>query len=126
MKVRGQHTNAWLSRWRQGTCPIHGRGLVERPQPADAANADDDDFDGDAEVAEQMVEVACTKDACTVVVAQWPGKNQWHSLWGWLEGPDDIHAALVKAGDIPPEGPRPGHQARMVRTGWPLGEGEDF
>lgn len=123
MKVRGQHTNAWLSRWRQGTCPIHGRGLVERPDAAaNVDRDDDDDDDGD----EPMIEVACTKDECTIVVAQWPGKNRWHSLWGWLEGPEDIHAALVKAGDIPAEGPRPGHQARMVRTSWPLGEGEDF
>ncbi len=124
MKVRGQHSTAWLSRWRQGTCPIHGRGLVER-ESSHAEHADDDD-DDDLDAEESMVEVACTKEGCTIVVAQWPGKNRWHSVWGLIDGPEEIRTALAKGGDIPSEGHRPGHQARMVRTSWPLGEGEEL
>ena len=148
MGIRGQNSEAWLSRWRQGDCPVHGVGLSAdhvhtpaapaAPAAAADANVDSDDEDGNGDDASEdadggdhedgdgddgadhSVAVGCPREGCTVLACQWPGKDGSHSFFGWLAGPDEIRAALAHGGDIATEGPRPGHHARSVRTAWPL------
>ncbi len=110
MKVRGQNSEAWRSRFRQGTCPIHGRGLVEKD------TAKDDNV---------QVEICCTKEDCDFSASQWAGKDRHHSRLGWISGPENVKAALVASSDIREDSAEPGFEARMVRTSWPLGEGEE-
>lgn len=120
MKVRGQNPNAWVARWRQGTCPVHGRGLA-------AKEADPETVGEPGQVEEdQSVEVYCSHDECELRANQWPGKDRWHSVFGWAEGPDKIKAALVKAGEVEADGPSAGRWAKNVRTSWPMGEGDEL
>jgi hypothetical protein len=102
MSIRGQKPDAWIARWRAGTCPVHGVGFLDVPSTTEAACARRE------------------RDGCTVVVAQWPGKDAHHRKLGWVAGPDDVKAALVKAGQIAAEGNEPGRWAVDVRTSWPL------
>ncbi|MCP4499273.1 MAG: hypothetical protein GY822_04815 [Deltaproteobacteria bacterium] len=110
MKVRGQSSEAWRARFRQGTCPVHGRGLVER------SGSDDDGG---------QLEIYCTKEECDFAASQWSGKDRYHSRLGWVSGPEKVKAALVTSSDIREDSNEPGFEARMIRTSWPLGEGEE-
>ena len=109
MSVRGQNPEAWCARWRKGMCPVHGAGLV-------------DDDGAAAPSPEDGVAAHCPREACTVRACRWPGKDDAHSFFGWLAGPDDARQALVRGGDIEADGPRPGSHARSVRTAWRLDE----
>jgi hypothetical protein len=102
MAIRGQNPDAWLSRWRQGCCPVHGVGFIDE-KGATVAGA---------------IAVMCPRDECPVRATQWPGKDASHALFGWRAGPDDIKRALSR-GDIADDG-RPGAHARSVRIAWPL------
>lgn len=98
MSIRGQKPDAWIARWRAGTCPVHGVGLHEQ----DGGRA------------------TCPREACPVVVAMHPGKDAHHRKLGWIEGPADVKAALVKAGQIDAEAGKPARWAVDVRTSWSL------
>lgn len=104
MGVRGQGPDAWLARWRAGDCPVHGVGCAG----------------SDEVVAEGYKVASCTREGCDVVVAQWPGRDQHHAKHGWIAGPEEIRAALVKAGQIEASGPKPGRWADDARVSWPL------
>ena len=113
MSIRGQSPDAWRGRWRQGTCPIHGKGFVDdkdNPAPAKTAGVD-----------ESYLEVKCPDLECTLRATQWPGKDQHHSFFGLRAGSDALRTALTQSGDIDREtSSRPGAHARTVRTSWPL------
>ena len=113
MSIRGQSPDAWRGRWRQGTCPIHGKGFVDdkdNPAPAKTAGVD-----------ESYLEVKCPDPECTLRATQWPGKDQHHSFFGLRAGSDALRTALTQSGDIDREtSSRPGAHARTVRTSWPL------
>ena len=112
MTRRGQDTDTRLARWRDGSCPIHGLGLAtpRRPLPSTTASAPD------------AVIVACPHEECTLVAVQWPGKDRFHSLFGFIAGPDDLKAMLLKAHEIEDDTDRPGRSARQVRTSYQLEE----
>lgn len=107
MGVRGQSHEAWLSRWRDGACPVHGVGFIDDPEAGPAA---DGGF-----VAER-----CPREECSVRVARWPGPDRHHASYGWRDGPEEIRALLAKAGDVEAEGQKPGRRGRVVRISWPL------
>lgn len=111
MSARGQTPEAWIARWQTGACPVHGTGCVAR--------------DDEPPVADGYRVARCARaaDGCTVQVALWPGKDAHHARLGWLAGPDDVRAALVKAGQIQADGAGPGRWARETRTSWPLEPG---
>jgi hypothetical protein len=104
MSIRGQSHDAWIARWRSGNCPVHGIGCAVVPQSDDTP----------------YKTAMCRKDACTIVVAQWPGRDTHHAKLGWIAGPDDVHTSLVKSGQIAANGPEPGRFALDVRMSWPL------
>ena len=108
MKLRGQTTDKRLARWRDGACPIHGRGFVD-DKDADVGNS-------------EWTSVRCSVIECDVRAARWPGIDEHHASFGWRSGPAEVHAILVHAHDIAPEGPKPGTGARIVRTGYRLEE----
>ena len=112
MAVRGQNPEAWLARWRQGSCPVHGLGLIETSHEPRDVNAD-----------AGFVRTQCPHEDCLFEASRWPGKDRWHNLFGWLGGPDDIHAALLKANDVDAEG-KPTRWARQARTAYRLEEEE--
>jgi hypothetical protein len=105
MTIRGQNHDAWIARWRAGNCPVHGIGCASAPAEKGAAYR----------VA------TCRKDGCSVVVSLWPGRDAHHAKLGWIAGPEDVHASLVKSGQIDAEGPGPGRFALDVRLSWPMG-----
>jgi len=107
MSVRGQNNEAWLSRWRDGACPVHGTGFV---------------VDTHAPAAEGYVAVRCAVDECDVRAAQWPGKDENHASFGFIAGPEPVRALLAKAGDVDAAGDKPGPRARMVRIAYRLEE----
>lgn len=102
MSIRGQSPDAWIARWRKGTCPVHGVGFPGAP---------DGPFDG-------STTARCSREECPVVVAFWRGKDARHAKLGLVDGPDDVRAALTKALEI--DGAKPGRRAVDVRTSWPL------
>ncbi len=115
MSIRGQSPDAWRGRWRQGACPIHGKGFIDDaestapPQPAG--------------VLDVFVHVRCPDPECTLRATQWPGKDEQHSFYGLRDGVDVIRVALTESGDIDYQAStRPGAHARSVRTSWPLNE----
>jgi hypothetical protein len=114
MKVRGQNPNAWRARWQQGNCPVHGLGLS-------ASSEEDSSAD-----ASKGYEVFCSHEECELRAWQWPGKDRFHSRFGWVSGPEEVKAALVKASEIVEEGTSPGRYARDVRTAWPTGEDDEL
>jgi hypothetical protein len=105
MSRRGQGKDQWFARWRTGNCPVHGVGFL-------------DDKEGPA--IGGALRTKCPREECTVVVAQWPGKDKHHAKLGWVAGPDEIKAVLVKAGDIDESSPAPGRNAAMVRMSYPV------
>jgi hypothetical protein len=107
MSIRGQNHDAWIARWRVGSCPVHGLGCSKT---------------GEKNKAGYQV-AACQKDACTVVIALWPGRDGYHAKLGWIAGPDDVHTSLVRSGQIENEGPNPGRFALDVRMSWPIEAG---
>lgn len=119
MTRRGQDLEARLARWRDGTCPIHGLGFVTPPGEAPPAPRPDRWYREPEDVG---AVVACPHEECTIVAAQWPGKDKWHSLMGWRAGPDEIKAMLLKANEISDDSDRPGRSARNVRTDFQLEE----
>lgn len=118
MSIRGQNPETWRARWRKGTCPIHGTGFV-----------DDVGRDGGAALADgaaSYVAQRCVGQAgeeCAVRVARFAGKDEHHATFGWISGPDDVKAALVKAGEIAAEGVRAGKWGKEIRTSYPLEPG---
>jgi hypothetical protein len=104
MGIRGQGPEAWVARFRQGNCPIHGLGLV-------AANDAVDGADG--------VDVRCTHEECAFLARRFPGRDRHHHRFGWSDGPDDVRAALRKANVIGDDG-RPTRFAADTRTSYPL------
>mgnify|MGYP001544587036 CR=1 FL=1 len=114
MSVRGQNNEAWLKRWRDGACPIHGRGFVVDTSASAAAAT--------AGPADAFVRVRCAVDECDVRAARWPGTDEHHASFGFLAGPDNVRALLAKAGDVDASSPAPGKRARMVRISYRLEE----
>ncbi len=110
MAVRGQNPEAWLARWRQGSCPIHGLGLID---------VGGEPLDSDAEAG--CVRVHCPHEDCLFQAGRFPGKDRWHNLFGWVDGSQEIHAALLKANDIDEEG-KPTRWAKQARTAYRLEE----
>lgn len=108
MSIRGQTPETWRARWRKGTCPIHGTGFVDVDGVARA--------DGAASYVAQR----CVGEECTVQVARFAGKDAHHASFGWLAGPDDVKAALVKAGEVAAEGVRAGKFSREARVSYPI------
>jgi hypothetical protein len=107
MGVRGQNNEAWMSRWRAGTCPVHGKGFVE-------------DATAPAEQDAGFFAERCPEDECDVRVARWPAHDAHHASFGWRAGPEKVRALLIKANDVDPNGPTPGTRARVVRTSYAL------
>ena len=107
--MRGQNNEAWLARWRDGACPVHGRGFL-----------DDDDEVADPVGADVARALKCSILECTVRVARWPGADDHHASLGGRAGPEEIRALLVKAGDVDGDSARPGKRARVVRTSYRL------
>jgi hypothetical protein len=108
VKKRGQSKEAWMSRWRDGACPVHGGGFVD-----DVAVSPTGDG---------PVPVKCSVDECPVRATRYAAGDAHHASFGWRAGPDEIHALLAKAGDVAPEGDQPGLRARRVRTSYALEE----
>jgi hypothetical protein len=108
MKKRGQSNETWMSRWRDGACPVHGGGFVEDKEA----------------MAKQPVgvpmRVMCSVAECDVKAVRYAAGDANHASFGWRAGPENIHALLAKAGDIAPEGTEPGPRARRVRTSYDL------
>ena len=104
MRARGQSQEAWLSRWRDGACPIHGTGFVA-------------DVDGPDHTV-----VRCSKEDCVLRAARWPAQDEHHASFGWIAGPDEIRALFVKAGDIEVDSAKPGRRGRIVRISYRLEE----
>jgi hypothetical protein len=107
MARRGQTKEAWLARWRDGACPVHGRGFLE------------DLEEGAEAAADARRPVRCSVEECVVRAARYAAHDDHHATFGWRAGPDDIRAVLAKAGDIAAEGEAPGPRARLVRFSYP-------
>jgi hypothetical protein len=119
MSIRGQSNDAWIARWRGGTCPVHGVGfLEERPDSAPTGTSSDARWQDGASSSSAKA-VKCPREECTVRATQWPGKDAQHSKHGWVDGPAEIRALLVKSGQIDDDG-KPGRWAADARTSWPL------
>lgn len=114
MGVRGQSPEAWVSRWRQGNCPIHGLGLM----PV-VASVDDGDSRAHGRDNTVAVEVHCTHEECDFHAARFAGRDRYHHRFGWVTGPDTIRAALRKANAIDDTG-APSRWAADARTSYPL------
>ena len=99
--MRGQSKEAWLARWRDGCCPIHGGGFI-----ADAAG--------------EPAHVRCSNEECAVRASRWPGTDEHHASFGWRAGPEEIRAALVHSNDVAEGSEMPGKSARVVRISYPL------
>ena len=108
MARRGQSAGAWVERFTDGRCHIHGLGLVVVD-----ADVDDNAVIGNA--------VACTHEECSFVARRFPGRKPHHHRFAWTGGPDDIHAALRKANVIDDSG-APTRFVNEARTSYPLGE----
>lgn len=93
-----------MARFRQGNCPIHGLGLVAG---ADAVDSDDG------------IDVRCTHEECTFHARRFPGRDRHHHRFGWVDGSDEIRAALRKANVITDAG-TPSRFAGDTRTSYPL------
>jgi hypothetical protein len=115
MSIRGQSADAWRGRWRQGTCPIHGKGFVDDLDAAAAPTI--------AGAPGGGVAVRCPDPGCVVRATQWAGKDALHAFFGMSAAPDELRTALAQSGDIDHQtSARPGAHARAVRVGWPTGE----
>ncbi len=105
--TRGQKPAAWQSRWRQGTCPVHGLGLREA--------GPDVERDGAGGTGATL---ACPVEGCDVRARRVAGRDRHHAFFAWVSGPDAIREALRKANDIDDAG-APTRWSREVRTGYP-------
>ena len=108
MKKRGQSNETWMSRWRDGACPVHGGGFID-----------------DKEAMEKLaagvpMRVMCSVAECSVRAIRYAAADAHHASFGWRAGPEEIHALLAKAGDIALEGTEPGPRARRVRTSYDI------
>jgi hypothetical protein len=112
MSIRGQNPEAWRARWRSGSCPVHGTGFVDVEADGVAVTA----HDGAAGYRVQR----CANAECAVRVARFAGKDDHHASFGWLAGADDVKAALVKAGELAADGPRPGKFSGEPRVSYPI------
>lgn len=107
MGVRGQKPEAWVARFRAGTCPIHGKGLV---------------VDSVAGVVDGGETVRCLHnepEPCTIVARRWPGKDRFHHRFGLVTASDEIRAALRQGNDIDDDG-KPTRWTRESRTSYPI------
>ena len=120
MSRRGQDTQTRMARWWDGTCPIHGLGLVTPPGEAPPPPPPDRWYRAEDPVSGAVV--ACPHEECTLRVSQWPGKDRFHSRFGWIGGPDEIKAMLLKTNEITADDDKPGRSARQVRTSFQLEE----
>jgi hypothetical protein len=108
MAKRGQSSGAWVSRFIDGSCPIHGLGLVVVD-----ADVDDNPVVGNA--------VRCVHEECSFVARRFPGRDAYHHRFAWTGGPDEIRAALRKANVIDDDGV-PTRFVKEARTSYPLGD----
>ena len=102
--MRGQNNEAWLARWRDGACPVHGRGFVDDGAVTEAG----------------FTPVKCSIEECTVRAARWATPDPHRASFGWCAGPDDIKALLVKAGDVDGDSEKAGKRGRVVRFSYAL------
>lgn len=108
MARRGQSASAWVERFIDGRCPIHGLGLVV----VDAAVADN------AVVGNAVV---CPHEECDFGARRFPGKKPHHHRFAWTGGRDDVHAALRKANVIDDAG-APTRFVNEARTSYPMAD----
>jgi hypothetical protein len=112
MGVRGQSNEAWLKRWREGLCPVHGIGFV----PDAAAEADATPRADNMPWPER-----CPDSECVVQVSRWPDdSDKHHGRYGWRGGPAPICALLIKSSNIAADGDAPGRYAKRVRVSYPI------
>ena len=111
MGVRGQNPEAWVARFRQGTCPIHGTGFVVITK--------DGKVDVDEDGRENVRCINTEPGPCTVLARRWSGKDAFHHRFAWVAGPEDIRLALRKGNDIDDEG-KPTRWSREARTSYPV------
>jgi hypothetical protein len=97
--TRGQKPAAWQSRWRQGTCPVHGLGLRAADEGGDARRV-------------------CAVEGCAVAARSLAGHDRFHVYLAWISGPDEVREALRRSNDIDDAG-APTRWSREVRIGYP-------
>ena len=119
MSRRGQTPQTRMARWWDGLCPIHGLGLVTPAGEAPPPPPPDRWYRAEEPVG---AVVACPHEECDLRATLWPGKDQFHSRFGWSSGPDEIKAMLLKANEINVDDNKPGRSARHIRTSFRLEE----
>ena len=119
MSRRGQTPQTRMARWWDGLCPIHGLGLVTPAGEAPPPPPPDRWYRAEEPVG---AVVACPHEECDLRATLWPGKDQFHSRFGWISGPEEIKAMLLKANEINVDDNKPGRSARHIRTSFRLEE----